>query len=40
MRMLLETGKTSKIQGFISKNGKQFSAVLKLEDGKAVFDFS
>ncbi|MBQ7670666.1 MAG: topoisomerase C-terminal repeat-containing protein [Clostridia bacterium] len=40
MRMLLETGKTSKIQGFISKNGKQFSAALKLEDGKAVFDFS
>ena len=40
MKMLLETGRTSKIQGFISKNGKPFSASLKLEDGKAVFDFS
>ena len=39
VKMLLETGKTSKIQGFISKNGKPFSASLKLEDGKAVFDF-
>lgn len=40
MKMLLETGKTSKIEGFISKNGKPFDAALKLEDGKAVFDFS
>ena len=39
VRMLLETGRTSKIQGFISKNGKSFDAVLKLEDGKVVFDF-
>ena len=37
--MLLETGRTSKIQGFISRNGKSFDAVLKLEDGKVVFDF-
>ena len=37
--MLLSTGKTSKIQGFVSKNGKSFDAVLKLEDGKVVFDF-
>ncbi len=39
-RMLLESGKTAKIQGFISKKGKPFDASLKLEDGKAVFDFS
>lgn len=40
VKLLLETGKTSKIRGFISKNGKEFDAALKLEDGKAVFDFS
>ena len=39
-KMLLESGKTSKIQGFISKNGKLFDAALKLEEGRAVFDFS
>lgn len=40
MKMLLETGKTSKIEGFVSKRtGKTFSASLKLENGKAVFDF-
>ena len=39
MKMLLETGRTSKIQGFISKKGNPFTASLKLEDGKAVFDF-
>ncbi len=39
-KMLLETGKTVKIQGFTSKAGKPFDAVLKLEDGKVVFDFS
>ena len=37
--LLLETGKTSKIQGFTSKNGKKFDAFLKLENGKIVFDF-
>ena len=40
VKMLLATGKTSKIQGFVSKNKKTFDAVLKLEDGKVVFDFS
>lgn len=40
VKMLLETGRTSKIQGFVSKNGKNFDAVLKLEGGKVVFDFS
>ena len=41
VKMLLATGKTSKIQGFVSKNGKSFDAVLKLEDGgRIVFDFN
>ena len=40
MKMLLETGRTSKIEGFISKKGNPFAACLKLEDGKAVFDFN
>ena len=39
MQMLLETGRSSKIKGFISKSGKPFDAYLKLEDGKVVFDF-
>ena len=39
VKMLLATGKTSKIQGFISKNGKSFDASLRLEDGRVVFDF-
>ncbi len=38
--MLLETGKSSKIQGFISKKtGKSFDAVLKIADGEVKFDF-
>ena len=41
MRLLLETGKTSKIKGFVSKKtGNPFDAALRLESGKAVFDFS
>ncbi|MBE6663877.1 MAG: DNA topoisomerase III [Ruminococcaceae bacterium] len=41
VKMLLATGKTSKIQGFVSKNGKSFDAVLRLdENGKVVFDFN
>lgn len=39
VKLLLEHGKTSKIKGFVSKNGKAFDASLKLENGKAVFDF-
>ena len=39
VQMLLTTGKTSKIQGFTSKNGKKFDAYLKIQDGKVVFDF-
>jgi len=39
-KMLLEQGKTSKIEGFISKNGKEFSAFLKLQpDGNITFEF-
>ncbi|MBR7112538.1 MAG: topoisomerase C-terminal repeat-containing protein [Clostridia bacterium] len=41
MRLLLTEGKTSKIKGFVSKkSGKPFDAALRLQDGKAVFDFS
>lgn len=41
VKQLLETGRTYKIEGFVSpRTGKQFSSYLKLEkDGKAVFDF-
>ncbi len=38
---LLTKGKTQKMQGFVSKkSGKTFSARLKIEDGKVLFDFS
>ena len=41
IKLLLQTGKTSVIKGFVSKkNGKNFDAALKLEDGRCVFDFS
>jgi DNA topoisomerase-3 len=39
VKKLLESGSTSKITGFTSKNGKTFNAVLKLDNGKIVFDF-
>ena len=40
VKKLLEEGKTSKIQGFVSKkNGKKFDAFLTLKDGKAEFLF-
>lgn len=40
-KKLLSEGSTDVIEGFISKRtGKAFSARLKLEDGRAVFDFS
>ncbi len=38
-KSLLETGKTEKLEGFISKTGKPFSASLKIENDKAVFSF-
>ena len=38
---LLETGKTEKLCGFVSrKSGKSFDGALKLESGKVQFDFS
>ncbi len=41
MKLLLTEGKTSKINGFVSKKtGKTFSARLKLDGDKAVFDFT
>ncbi len=40
MKLLLSNGETVKIKGFVSKKGTAFDAVLKLEDGKCVFDFS
>ena len=40
MKLLLSEGQTAKIKGFISKkSGKAFDACLKIQDGKAVFDF-
>ena len=40
-KALLASGKTGKISGCTSKNGKLFDAVLKLdENGKVVFDFN
>lgn len=38
--LLLKNGETSKIEGFISKNGKNFDAKLKLDKDKVVFDFN
>lgn len=40
MRLLLETGKTAVIRGFVSKKGKTFDAALKLDGDRAVFDFA
>lgn len=37
--LLLESGRTSVIKGFTSKNGKSFDAALKLDNGRCVFDF-
>ena len=40
VRLLTETGRTSKICGFVSKTGKQFDAELILDENKkAVFNF-
>ena len=38
-KQLLEQGRTEKLSGFISKQGKPFDAFLKLEDGKVSFEF-
>lgn len=39
-KKLLENGSTDLIKGFVGKSGKEFSARLKLKDGKIEFDFS
>ena len=39
VRRLLSEGKTSKLKGFISKNGKRFDGRLVIKDGDAVFNF-
>lgn len=38
-KLLLETGKSGFINGFVSKSGTPFSAYLKLENDKTVFEF-
>ena len=38
-RQLLTSGRTGELRGFISKGGKEFSARLRLEGDRAVFDF-
>lgn len=41
VKMLLATGRSSKIKGFVSKSGNSFDAYLKLDENKkVVFDFS
>ena len=41
VKQLLETGKTQKMNGFVSKkSGKTFEAAFRLENGRAVFDFN
>ena len=39
-QLLLKNGKTSKIIGFVSKNGKTFDAYLKLNNDKIGFEFN
>jgi len=39
LRALLEQGRTAKLEGFRSKAGKKFGAVLVLQDGKVSFEF-
>lgn len=38
-RALLENGRTDKLEGFVSKQGKPFSAPLCITEGKVTFDF-
>ena len=38
-KMLLETGKSSKIKGFISKKNTEFESELIIKDGKCIFNF-
>ena len=38
-KLLLETGRSSKIKGFISKKGTSFDSYLSIQDGKCIFNF-
>lgn len=38
-KLLITQGRTSRIRGFISKNGKEFEAYLILDNGNIKFDF-
>ena len=38
-KMMLQTGRSSKIRGFVSRKGSNFDACLKISEGKCVFDF-
>ena len=38
-KLLLEKGRTQLISGFISKSGKSFDAIVKLDGDRCVFDF-
>jgi DNA topoisomerase-3 len=40
VKSLLSVGKTAKIRGFVSKKGKPFDAVLKMDGERCVFDFN
>ena len=40
VKLLLETGRTSKIRGFTSQKGNLFDGYLKIEGDRAVFDFN
>ena len=41
VQKMLETGRSYKIDGFVSpKSGKTFQSYLKLENGRAIFDFN
>lgn len=39
-RQLIECGRTDVLEGFVSKQGKSFSASLVMKEGRASFDFS
>jgi DNA topoisomerase-3 len=40
VQKLITTGKTDLLPRFISKRGRPFSAHLKLENGKVIFEFA
>ena len=38
-KLLLDTGRSSKIKGFVSKKGTPFDSYLVIENGKCIFSF-